>query len=45
MHATGAYTYSMASNYNYFQKPPVIAVGAGEPQVWAERESVDVVLR
>jgi diaminopimelate decarboxylase len=45
MHTTGAYTYSMASNYNYFQKPPVIAVGAGEPQVWAERETVDTVLR
>jgi diaminopimelate decarboxylase len=40
MHTTGAYTYSMASNYNYFSRPPVIAVGAGKPQVWAERESL-----
>jgi len=37
MHTTGAYTYSMASNYNWFAKPPVIAVGTGEPQVWAQR--------
>ncbi|HUN29656.1 MAG TPA: diaminopimelate decarboxylase [Alphaproteobacteria bacterium] len=38
MRTTGAYTYSMASNYNRFPRPPVIAVGAGEPQVWANRE-------
>ncbi len=37
VHTTGAYTYSMASNYNWFAKPPVIAVGAGKPQVWAAR--------
>jgi diaminopimelate decarboxylase len=37
MHTTGAYTYSMASNYNWFSKPPVVAVGADEPRVWAER--------
>ena len=30
MHTTGAYTYSMASNYNWFPRPPVVAVGAGE---------------
>ena len=40
MRTTGAYTYSMSSNYNWFPRPPVIAVGAGEPQVWAERERV-----
>jgi hypothetical protein len=28
----------MASNYNWFSRPPVVAVGNGEPQVWAERE-------
>jgi diaminopimelate decarboxylase len=39
MRTTGAYTYSMASNYNRFPRPPVIAVSAGEPQVWVERES------
>jgi len=41
MLTTGAYTYSMASNYNLFPRPAVIAVGAGEPQVWAQRESID----
>ncbi|HTU69005.1 MAG TPA: diaminopimelate decarboxylase [Candidatus Baltobacteraceae bacterium] len=40
MLATGAYTYSMSSNYNYFPRPPVIAVGEGEPQVWASRETL-----
>jgi len=39
MHTTGAYTYSMASNYNWFSKPPVIAVGTGEPQIWAARQA------
>jgi diaminopimelate decarboxylase len=40
MLTTGAYTYSMASNYNRFPRPPVIAVGVGEPQVWASRETL-----
>jgi diaminopimelate decarboxylase len=44
MHTTGAYTYSMASNYNYFSKPPVIAVGSGKPQVWAHRETTDAII-
>ncbi len=43
MHTTGAYTYSMASNYNYFSRPPVIAVGDGDPQVWAERGAGDLL--
>jgi len=45
MRTTGAYTYSMSSNYNWFPRPPVIAVDAGEPQVWAERWSAEVPLR
>jgi diaminopimelate decarboxylase len=45
MRTTGAYTYSMSSNYNRFPRPPVIALGAGEAQVWAERETVDSFLR
>ncbi len=40
MRTTGAYTYSMSSNYNWFPRPPVIAVGAGEPQIWASRETL-----
>lgn len=45
MLTTGAYTYSMSSNYNLFLRPPVIAVGVGQPQVWAERESTEALLR
>jgi diaminopimelate decarboxylase len=45
MRTTGAYTYSMSSNYNWFPRPPVIAVGDGEPQVWAQRESNEEALR
>ncbi|MGC2244645.1 MAG: diaminopimelate decarboxylase [Candidatus Aquilonibacter sp.] len=40
MRTTGAYTYSMSSNYNWFPRPPVIAIGAGEPQVWTDRETL-----
>ena len=40
MRTTGAYTYSMSSNYNCFPRPPVIAVSAGEPQVWTDRETL-----
>ncbi len=42
---TGAYTYSMASNYNRFPRPPVVAVEGGEATLWARRESLDDVLR
>ncbi|MDE2482749.1 MAG: diaminopimelate decarboxylase [bacterium] len=42
---TGAYTYSMASNYNRFPRPPVIALGAGDAALWARRESLEDVLR
>jgi diaminopimelate decarboxylase len=44
MRTTGAYTYSMSSNYNRFPRPPVIAVGDAEPQTWAERETTDSIL-
>ena len=40
MRTTGAYTYSMSSNYNRFPRPPVIAVGAEERQIWANRETL-----
>lgn len=45
MHATGAYTYSMAGNYNRFARPAVVAVCSGSHQLLARRESVDDVLR
>lgn len=37
--ATGAYTYSMASNYNRVPRPPVVMVHEGVATVIAERES------
>jgi len=37
--ATGAYCRSMASNYNYVPRPPVIAVAAGQARVIVRRET------
>jgi diaminopimelate decarboxylase len=45
MCTTGAYTYSMASNYNRFTRPAVVAVRAGTHRLVARRESIDDVLR
>ena len=45
MCATGAYTYSMAGNYNRFPRPAVVAVGNGTHRLLARRETVDDVLR
>jgi diaminopimelate decarboxylase len=42
---TGAYTYSMASNYNRFARPPIVAVLGGEALLYARRESLEDVLR
>lgn len=36
--ATGAYTYSMASNYNRVGRPAVVGVVGGEASVWLRRE-------
>lgn len=38
---TGAYNYSMASNYNALTKPPVIMIRDGESYVAVKRESFD----
>lgn len=38
MFTTGAYTYSMASNYNRFAKPAVVAVRQGSHRLIARRE-------
>ena len=43
--ATGAYTYSMASNYNRIARPAVVMVAHGEATVIVERESTDDLLR
>ncbi len=44
MRPTGAYTYSMSSNYNRFVRPAVTAVHAGTHAAWIRREMLDEVL-
>ncbi|GAA4886230.1 MULTISPECIES: diaminopimelate decarboxylase [Saccharopolyspora] len=43
--ATGAYCYSMASNYNRLPKPPVVAVREGRARLLLRRETQDDLLR
>ncbi len=43
--ATGAYNYSMSSNYNRLPKPAVIAIKNGESRVIVKRETYDDVIR
>ncbi|HEY9179999.1 MAG TPA: diaminopimelate decarboxylase [Candidatus Baltobacteraceae bacterium] len=45
MCTTGAYTFSMASNYNRFTRPAVVAARGGTHRLIARRESIDDVLR
>jgi diaminopimelate decarboxylase len=45
MCATGAYTYSMAGNYNRFPRPAVAAVSDGGHRLLAHRETLDEVLQ
>jgi len=42
---TGAYNYSMASNYNRLPRPAAVLVSGGEADVIVERESLDDLLR
>jgi len=42
--ATGAYCFSLASNYNYVPRPPVVAVRGGEARVIVRGETVDDLL-
>lgn len=42
---TGAYNYSMASNYNRFCRPEMIAVEKGQTTVWVRRETTDDLLQ
>ena len=42
---TGAYNYSMASNYNRLPRPPVIMVKDGKARVAVRRESYEDLLR
>ena len=42
---TGAYNYSMASNYNRVPRPPVVMIGEDGPYVAVRRETWDDLLR
>jgi diaminopimelate decarboxylase len=42
--STGAYNYSMASNYNRYPRPPVVFVRNGAARVVVERETVEDLL-
>ncbi|MBC5815110.1 MAG: diaminopimelate decarboxylase [Candidatus Eremiobacteraeota bacterium] len=42
---TGAYTYSMASNYNRFSKPAVVYAKDGSHRLLARRETIEDVVR
>ena len=43
--ATGAYNYSMASNYNRIPRPAVVAVKNGEARVVVKRETYDDLIK
>jgi len=45
LRTTGAYTYSMASNYNRFPKPAVVFAGEGRHRLVVRRETLDDILR
>ena len=42
---TGAYNYSMSSNYNRIPRPPVIMLKDGNPYVAVKRESLDDIIK
>ena len=42
---TGAYNYSMASNYNRIPRPPVVMIRGGEDYVAVKRETVEDIAR
>lgn len=43
--ATGAYNYSMASNYNRLRRPPVVMITDGAPRVVVRGESYEDIVR
>lgn len=43
--ATGAYNYSMSSNYNRIPKPAVVFVNKGESRIVVKRETLDDIIR
>jgi diaminopimelate decarboxylase len=42
---TGAYSYSMASNYNRVPRPAVVLIDRGEAELIVARESADDLVR
>jgi len=42
--STGAYNYSMASNYNRYPRPPIVFVNGGHARAVVKREMVDGLL-
>ena len=42
---TGAYNYSMASNYNRVNRPPVVMIKGGVPRVAVRRESYEDIVK
>jgi diaminopimelate decarboxylase len=42
---TGAYNYSMASNYNRIPRPPIVVIGEAGPYTAVHRESLDDLLK
>ncbi len=43
--ATGAYNYSMSSNYNRLPKPPVVMVNNGESRIIIKGETYEDIVR
>ncbi len=43
--ATGAYNYSMSSNYNRIAKPAVVMLKGGEPRIVVRRETLEDIVR
>jgi diaminopimelate decarboxylase len=42
--ASGAYSRSMASNYNHVPRPPVVAVADGKTRTLIRRETIEDLL-
>ena len=43
--ATGAYNYSMASNYNRIPRPAIVAVSGGNAKVIVKRETYEDIIK
>lgn len=43
--STGAYNYSMSSNYNRIPRPPIVMVSGGKSQIAVKRETYEDIIR